>query len=498
MMTVKRITPWLYWLIPIVSIVMQFVMTRSGTGHIRLEEISESIRGPYWFVHGRIFQGLSSHIGWYAQLVLWYQLFGFTLRGAADFRFFLHIISIICLASLLKKYLGVKIAWIPLAAIGFSPTLLYFNSLATHFGIDLQYLPIVLFLLDRIQFTFYKDHTVIHLIPHAVLWTFVMTAWMSYPTMAYYLPALAIVYAYKMQRTYRLYLLICIVFFLLPLILGFAFIQNRTLLIYDANDHSGIFRGAAHTLDMAHGWDRVRESFVGFATVSPSYYYEVEHVEFSNWFPLLALSAVLLITIYLWIHQKKYRLWIVPVLVIVFLNIITLWLFSDTGGIGYASTRRATGILASFYMFFVIACHWFMNKGIHRKYWLVCFFLFLFIPIHHLAVFLPNVKVMTGPSRYDESTWFKTKRTIIESLASYQETLEKDDIQVACPYAPGIPTDCSYVRLYAAVSASCYWNHHICHQIWGWDPFHDTYVRLRIPLWDKEWRWEKYDFISSP
>jgi hypothetical protein len=492
MITVKRITPWLYWLIPIVSIIMQLVMTQTGAVHIRPEELSESVRGPYWFIHGRVFQGLSSHIGWYAQLVLWYQMVGFSLRGAADYRFVLHIVSIISLAILLKKHLGVKIAWIPLAACSFSPTLLYFNSLATHFGTDLQYVPVCLLLLDHLQCTYEKDKKFVGIIPHAVFWMLIMIAWMSYPTMVYYLPVFVCLYVYKMRRFFPLYLVVSIISFVVPFILGFTFVQNRTLLIYDAGDHSGIFRGAAHTLDLAHGWDRVRDTMIGFATARPSYYYEVAKVEFSGGFPLIALSAVLFMVGYLWTRQKKYRIWIKLVFIIVFLNIVTLWLFSDTGSIGYASTRRATGILASVYILFVIVCHSLRKFGLSHKYWFVFVFLFLCIPIHHLIVFLPNVRAMATPSRYDESTWFKTKKTINESLFSYEETLSKDDIEVACPFVVGKPTDCTYNHFFAVASASCLWNHRICHQIWGLDPLSNSYVRLRLSLWDKEWAWEKY------
>jgi hypothetical protein len=502
MIAVERIIPWFYWLIPLVSVIMQYVMNRAGSGHIRPEEISESVRGPYWLAHGRIFQGLSGHIGWYAPLIVWYQIFGFSLRGAVDFRLVVHIISVMCLALLLKKHIGVKVAWIPLAAFCFSPTLLYFNSLMAQYGADFQYIPICLFLLDRARFTFHQDHKFQYLLPHAVLWILVMIAWMAYPTVSYYLPALALVYLYKMRlsaagpagRTPSPYIFISLVSFLLPLVVGFAYVQNRTLLLYDAGDKSGIFRGAAHTFDLAHGWDRVRETVAGFISVRPSYYYEVSNAEFSGGFPLIALSVLAVVCSYLWIRRKKYRVWIVPVLVITLLNILALMIFSDTGGgVGYACTRRATGILASVYILLTIACHYIGKSGSGNKFRFIFFLIFLFIPIHHLAVFFSNVQGLKGPSMYEDVTWFHTKPSIDESLFSYLDALARDDIQVVCPYAAGVQVSCMYNRLYAAVSSSCHWNHRVCYQMWGYDPFRDVYVRLRLSLWDKEWSWEKYD-----
>jgi hypothetical protein len=471
-------------MIPLASIIMQYVMTRAGAGHIRPEELSESVRGPYWLVHGRIFQGLSSHIGWYAPLILWYKIFGFTLRGAADYRFVVHVVSIICLAFLLKKYLGEKFAWIPLAAIGFSPTLLYFNSLATHFGIDFQYLPICLMLLDNLRGV---------MLP-VILWSFTMIAWMSYPTMVYYVPALAFLYLYKMRHVRKRYVLISIVSFLLPLMIACAFVQNRTLLLYDAGDHSGIFRGAAHTLDLPHGWDRVRDTVFGFFSLRPSYYYEVKEVEFSDGYPLLAIITLFGISMFLWIKKRSYRLWILLISTVVVFTIATLVLFSDTGGVGYASIRRATGFIASVYMLLVLACYAIKKFTPNNKsYWLVCLFLFALIPVHHLIVFFPNVQAMSGPSRYEEATWFHTRQSPNASLLAYQDVLVKDDLQVTCPYKVGIQTDCTYNRLYAVVSASCFFNHQVCHQIWGWDPFRNRYERFRLSLWEKEWVWEKYD-----
>ena len=78
----------LYWLIPIASIVMQFVMTQAGAGHIRPEELSESIRGPYWLAPREGISGTyPATSGGMPSLLFGISSFGFSLRGAADFRF---------------------------------------------------------------------------------------------------------------------------------------------------------------------------------------------------------------------------------------------------------------------------------------------------------------------------------------------------------------------------------------------------------------------------
>jgi hypothetical protein len=57
---------------------------------------------------------------------------------------------LVCSALLLKRWMGSERAWLPLVAIGLSPTQLYFNNLGTSYGTDVELFPVVLFVIASI------------------------------------------------------------------------------------------------------------------------------------------------------------------------------------------------------------------------------------------------------------------------------------------------------------------------------------------------------------
>ena len=137
----------LYWLTFTLLFMLQAKYTFSSLNQIRYEELAESVRNVYWLEHHLIYDGVSSNIGWYALVLLTYKIFGFMLFSGKYLRLLISLGSLFCLATLLKHYLGLKKALVPLITIGLSPTLLYFTTLQTTYGLDLQMLPICLFLL---------------------------------------------------------------------------------------------------------------------------------------------------------------------------------------------------------------------------------------------------------------------------------------------------------------------------------------------------------------
>jgi hypothetical protein len=111
------------------------------------EELAESVRNPVWVSHRLVYDGLSSNVGWYALIAATWQVFGFSLIAGKVIRVAFQALSLICLAHLLVRWLGCRRALLPLAVIGSSPVMLYFNTLATTYGVDLQWAPVVLWLL---------------------------------------------------------------------------------------------------------------------------------------------------------------------------------------------------------------------------------------------------------------------------------------------------------------------------------------------------------------
>src|SRR3989338_3094554 len=111
-----------FWLLPLLLVFLQFLMTGKSMGQIRYEELAEAVRNPFWLQKGFVYDGISTNIGWYGLLALVYNFFGFGLFCAKYLRLFLSLISLFCIAALLKKYLGEKKALVPLLTIGLSPT----------------------------------------------------------------------------------------------------------------------------------------------------------------------------------------------------------------------------------------------------------------------------------------------------------------------------------------------------------------------------------------
>ncbi len=138
----------LYWGVVLFLFFVQLLYALNSQSQIRYEELAESVRNPYWIQNRLVYDGISSNIGWYATLTILYNIFGFSLFIAKFYRLVFHLVSLVCLALVIKKLIPVKKSWLSLLAIGLSPTFLYFNTLQTSYGLDLQYLPICLYLIE--------------------------------------------------------------------------------------------------------------------------------------------------------------------------------------------------------------------------------------------------------------------------------------------------------------------------------------------------------------
>ena len=102
-----------YSLPVLISIIAQALFILNSQSQIRYEELAESVRNVFWLQNGLIYDGVSSNVGWYGTILGIYNLFGFHLFATQYFRLVLHLISIICLGLVLKRFLGEK-AWLPL------------------------------------------------------------------------------------------------------------------------------------------------------------------------------------------------------------------------------------------------------------------------------------------------------------------------------------------------------------------------------------------------
>lgn len=494
----KGLTKIWYWLLVIILWCVQVVYTLHSTNKIRLEELAESVRNVFWLQNRAIYDGISSNVGWYGTLLVIYNLFGFFLFEAKYYRLVIHLISLLCIAKLLKKYLGEKKAWLPLLVIGLSPTLLYFNTLQTSFGIDLQYFPICLYLLLTINFSNQLTAT----IKQFLLWSLAMISSMSYPSFVPYIPILMIIYMTLLVKVSKnlgiikvyMNILISLVSFCLPFIFVLNFLREPQLLIFDSHVKSGIFRGGGkitYSLSIIRNniidgtWQVMKDLFIN----PNSYYFEADIVraEFAHHWLWGAVGFILLISFFLFIKVKKARL---P-LILSWLLIIGSLIMGNISGAPFG-LRRCTGFLASFYAIYI--CVW--KYGIRRYYlgnfWLTILIILslLLIPLHHLKVYPNNFVALylLNPHATD-SCYNKISNRPDMSLNYYLNQVKnfakinqiaetKDSFNINPNW------ECRLHYLYSGIAGSCLWNHLNCPPILGYDENTKGFIRLSTTLWE--------------
>ncbi len=472
---------FLFWTIPIFLFIAQLVFTLNSQTQIRYEELAESVRNPFWLEQGRVYDGVSSHVGWYTILLVVYKLFGFSLATAQIVKLVIFTIAMFCLAMVLRKYLKGH-AWLPLLLIGFSPTILYDTAGQAQYGIDFLFIPIAVFLILNINLV--KGW--LHLVLQPLSWIFVMLTWLSQPANLFYFPMLLVIYAGQLKRIEILRgMVLAIVGFLTPLAVVFLLIKNKATLIYDPNINSGLFRGSASS---SFGVDNFIKNLSSFLTDlfagGKSYHFEVGLGDFSLIFPIITIMAVIFST-YLLIKKGpksvKKTVWLILFSMLAVLVIAGL----SADPTGEPGIRRFTAVLSGFYVLFILGWD-FINRYqlISHRSRLVLQGCFLLLLLHHLIAYPINLIHLKDPSPEAYPIWFNTAETPRESLQNLVDRVQKEDLKLACLDENSIPFYCRLSEVYAAVAGSCRWNHLNCHQILGYDFNTGQYIPLTIDLWD--------------
>ncbi|MFH0936770.1 MAG: hypothetical protein V1808_00545 [Candidatus Daviesbacteria bacterium] len=485
-MNIKLSIKNLYWLLVLAIFLLQIIFTSQTFNQIRYEELAESVRNVFWLQNKTIYDGISSNVGWYGTLLVIYNFLGFSLNSAKYFRLVLQLISLFCLAGFLSRYLGHRKALIPLISIGLSPTFLYFNTLQTSYGLDLQYLPICLYLISslsfkKVWFTYIKQ---------VILGIIIMIAWMSYPTFAFYFPALSIFYLWQLKNFptnfFNLFknILITSLSFTLPLFIVFIYVKDRSLLWYDQTEKSGIFRGAGNlTLDLLNFSKNLKGVILDLFIGSQSYYYEIKSVDFSLILPALSIFLVLLFSIFLLFKNRKLKfplilIWLTLIFSLIFANLT----FDPSLRPGI---RRNTPLLASLYglltvfWYFVVSSKW-ESPSLRNLLIIIC----LIIPLHHFLIFPFNLSELTKPSLYQYSHIFGLMDSPSKTLEALVKKSTQEELKLSCQDEKGNLAYCRYVEGYAAISGSCFWSHFKCKNILGYDPKTKDFIPLTIDLWE--------------
>ena len=483
-----------YWLFVLLVFTAQIVFTFKSTNKIRLEELAESVRNVFWLQKRTIYDGISSNVGWYGTLLVLYNIFGFWLFEAKHYRLVIHLIALLCSAKLLKKYLGEKKAALLLLIIGFSPTLLYFNTLQTSFGLDLQYFPILLYLVLSIDFS----KPAAAFIKQFILWSLAMVASMSYPTFLAYLPVLLIIYLhslFKSRKGKSLWFvgkncLISLASFCLPIVIVFNYLLNPQLLIYDNHVKSGLFRGgggkvASSFFEIKNNvYSGSKEVLKDLFLFPDSYYFESDIVrsEFSHQWLKWIVIFILLASIWLVLKNKKAR-W--PIILSWFLMGLSLVVGNVTGDL--PGIRRSTGVLAGFYAAAALVWKYMTAKHFLGK-WLnfsvaLCLFL---IAVHHIKVYPNNLLAFNLPSRHAADSCFNKIPGDPDKSFNYYLKKVRQGWKI---YNPGEDDHennyvCRLHAVYSTTAGACFWNHLNCPPIWGYDETSGGFILLSTSLWD--------------
>jgi hypothetical protein len=446
-----------YAVLVVVLFAAQAAVTWAGLEGLRYEELADFIRNPFWFDHRLVYDGASANVAWYALLMLTYKTLGFSPYASKYLRLALQALSLVCAALLARRWVGDRRGWLPLVAYGLSPTALYFNSFA--YGIDLQMFPVVVWLITRLQGT----------LAAFAIGCLAMLTCLSYPSFLLYVPVLAVLYIWMNRaapagRIVR-GLAIAGAGFAAPFVAALAYLRNSGAFLTDPSaGGAGVFRGGggnAMTPDpiaMARAMSQVfQDLFVRGST----YYFELPHVEFSGLLGVAAAWGLLIGALVVGWNWKAARAPLVLAGALCVISLAVPLLSQHLPGV-----RRSTGFLAGTYV--VLACVWAapIPPGVRavavRLGKLAC----VLLVIHHLIVFVPNVRFVHDQVRTIHDPWFNRYGSPAESIEVWARDWVMQGRPLMCP-APG---PCRYAEIYAALAGHMKWNGLGDHPIVAVDP----------------------------
>src|SRR5262249_54041524 len=156
------------------------------------------------------------------------------------------------------RWLGDARAWLPLAAIGLSPTLLYFNNLATPIATDIEMMPPLVWLL--LESKDGKAGPRQGMIPFAI-GCLAMAACLTYPAFLLYLPPLLMLYLWSRRASAAARVFAGLAWmaagFASPLAAALLYLRDVQPFLWDPGANgTGVFRGGgtALTTDASDVW----------------------------------------------------------------------------------------------------------------------------------------------------------------------------------------------------------------------------------------------------
>ena len=421
------------------------------------------MRNVFWLDHRLLYDGVSSNVGWYGLLLVFYQVGGFSLYAAKIVRLLLWSLGLFAAADLLRRPLGARLAWPPLLLLGLSPTLLYFGTMQTSFGVDVPFAAICLWLLlASLRRT--RPDAVGYALAFAAGCT-AMVAALSYPGFLLYLPSLAVAAAFApgprdshpfpdFPSRWR-HFLFAGAGFAVPLAAALAYVSPAATLIYDPVTHAGVFRGGGQVgFNLALAWDSLGAVLRDLFVRGDSYYFELSRPEFSGFAAAAGLAWVGLTALALGVRDRAHRVALASVLLLLVLNLIVPNLSTN----GLPGLRRCTGVIAATVILFALAWQYYARlpdsrRGVRRVGLALC----LLLPLGQ-ACKLPSLLAdVARDSRYRAGDWFALRPSPTESLAYVMAELDQGKI-LEFYSSDGKILPVRYQEIYAAVAGSRWWN----------------------------------------
>jgi hypothetical protein len=471
-----------YWLLVTALLAAQAAYTLAAGERLLYEEAAEGIRNPYWLEHRLVYDGVSSNVGWYGLLLIAYKTFGFSTAMARYVRLALHVPFLICSASLLERALGPGRAWVALLAIALSPTQLYFNSVGTSYGIDVQLLPVVVFLIVHASNRSGNGRLSMAVRQFAI-GCVAMFACLAFPSFLVYLPPLLGVYVWRLHNTFpgarRLYAVGCVAAgFAAPFAAALIYLKNRAAFLSDpAAAGAGVFRGggSALTLDLRNVQHSIASVAHDLWVSGSTYYFTIPRVEFSGVLGVLATAGIMVGAVVASRTSQRRTLALAGVLCL-------LSLAAPAFAGGLPGLRRSTGFISGFYV--VLICVWgmpAMSAGASRIAVQLGRFACLLLVVHHLAAYEPNRRHLVSVNGMGREEWFN-------QFGSPDESIKRWALDWALKGRPldcrGFST-CRYSEVYPAVAGYLEWNGLGKAEVLAVDPGSSHIIRLSPLFWDR-------------
>lgn len=466
----KKHKQFIVYLIPTVLFLffIQFFYIKFSNDQIKGEELAEAIRSVFFWAHGETFWGCTN-IGYYSILLFIYKVFGFTIFTAKYFKLFLYLFSLVFLAIFFYKRIGVLNSVLLLLIIGTSPTLLYFNTLLTPYGIDFLFYPICIFMLYLVR----TKAIIVSLFVSFMLWFLIMLACLSYPVFLFYVPLFIFSYLWiffrdKETEVFKrkgLVLLTSLAGFILPLVVFLLYSNDPSKILFDPLFGQGLFRGgSALSFSLATILGNIKVLYSDLFDIGKGYYFETQLSEFiylKYFFVLINIFFV-----YLGVLNQKSR----KITIAVYVTLLTGLLLTCMT-VGFPGIRKATFSISLFYtLLFISMSSTYYKKIKFRKLNITLLMIFSFILlIHHFMLVYYNlsknrpdfidssanvtVVVASGViDPYTNKTWFNVVSDDPQrSLEYWIAQIDKGDVL----YMESV---CGYSEIYPAVAGYYLWN----------------------------------------